>query len=196
VKVRRVYERVAGAQLDEICTVNGHSALEDSVASGVAAVPRGDAFLVHPAAAKLEIRGAFSHLEMRTVQESYTTQVPYTASESYSCGTGTSFRTCTRSVTRYRSETRYRTVTKNVPIGDGECSRAVFLQPAVGQVYLIDFTYQDSGVCSAMCIEQTTLGPDGSFGTRPCPTPTAEQLEAISAERPRASRSGESTDDP
>jgi hypothetical protein len=171
VKVRRVYETTPGARLDESCSVDGHPALQESVATNLVGPPRSGAFLMHPKAAKVELRGAFSHQENRTVQESYTEQVPYTDTESYSCGTATSFRTCTRTVTRYRSDTKYRTVTKLVDVGDGNCSRELWLQPAAEHVYLIDFTYRDNGVCEAVCIEQVAIRSDGSFDSQPCPVP-------------------------
>jgi hypothetical protein len=180
VKVRRVYEKTPGERLVESLGVNGHPALEESVPSKVAEAPRSGAFLVHPIPARLNIRGSFFHQEYRTVQESYTVQEPYTAFETYNCGTGTSYQTCSRSVTRYRSETRYRTVTKMVDVSDGTCSQDLLLEPARDRVYLVDFTYRDTGVCAAVCVEQTSIRPDGSFENRPCPTPTEAQIQEMS----------------
>jgi hypothetical protein len=178
-KFRRVYETTAGTNLDERCTINGNEALSTHVASDIARAPRADAILVHPMPARVALEGAFSHLELRTVTELYMEQVPYSTTESYSCGSGTSYQMCSRMVTRTRSEIRYRTVTKNVPVTDGSCSQAVLLAPAIDHVYLLDFTYRGAGVCSATCLEQVGLAPDGSFTTQPCPPPTPEQLQDL-----------------
>jgi hypothetical protein len=176
--VRRVYERTAGERLHEVWFITGHPALEATVPVEVAGAPRADGFLIYPIPARVDAKSAFVHTEVRTVQEPYTEQVSYLASESYSCGTLNSYQTCTRMVTRYRSETKYRTVTKPVDVVDGECAHSFHIAPAVGHVYLVDFTYQDKQVCTATCIEQIAAA-DGTFQTQPCPEPTAKQISEI-----------------
>jgi hypothetical protein len=182
-KLRRVYETTAGTRLGETCDVNGTRALAEGAASALAKAPRVSAILVHPIPAKLHLINGFSHTELRTVTEAYTVQEPYTTMESYSCGTGTSFQTCTRTVTQYRTETRYRTVLKNVVVSDGSCGRTLYFAPVVGHVYLVDFTYREADVCSATCIEQVGLEQeDGTFQTRPCPRPSAAQIDKLDDE--------------
>ncbi len=179
VKIRRVFEKSAGTQLNEHALVNGHRAESATAPVELAEAPRASAILVHPTPAKLVIGGGFSHWETRSVQESYTQQVPYTTTESYSCGSGTSYRTCTRTVTRYRSDLRYRTVLKNVEVPDGKCAASVTLAPRDRHLYVLDYTYRDDEVCSVACLEQVAIMSDGSFKSAPCPEPTAEELRAI-----------------
>jgi hypothetical protein len=136
--------------------------------------------LLYPVATHVEFDGGFSHLELRTVTETYTEQVPYMTMETYSCGSGTSFRTCTRSATQYRTEYRTRTVTRYEPVSDGSCSEALWIAPEVNHVYLVDFTYRDRNVCSATCVEQVAGGAEGQFTNRACPQPTRAQIEAQS----------------
>jgi hypothetical protein len=178
-KVRRVYEKTAGTRLHEMWSVKGHPALEKVAPVELAGAPRADGFLVYPTPARIDAKSAFDHTEVQTVQEPYTEEVSYYETESYSCGSSDSYSTCTRGVTRYRSETKYRWVTKSVDVIDSECSRSFYIAPATGHVYLVDFTYRDSGACSAKCIEQISAGAEGTFDSRPCPTPTPMEIKTL-----------------
>jgi hypothetical protein len=70
-------------------------------------------------------------------------------------------------------------VTKYVDVSDGSCGRRILVSPAVGAVYLLDFTYRDNGVCSATCVEQIASDVEGEFRTRPCPVPSAQEAKDI-----------------
>jgi len=108
------------------------------------------------------------------VHEPYTEQVPHQEMESYNCGTGGSYRTCTRSVTRYRSETKYRWVNRVVEVPDGDCASSLTFAPAVGHVYLLEYTYRDHRACALSCFEQSPM-PDGTFRNQLCPVAAAPQ---------------------
>lgn len=177
-KLRGVYEMQAGTDLAQTMLVNGHRALNRRVPSQVAKAPLADSTLLYPVPAKIEVAGEFSHMETRLVSETYYEQVPYTTYETYSCGFGTSYQTCTRSVTQYRSEQRTRMVMRSVSVSDGSCKQAVWLAPAVDHVYLVDFTYRQSAVCSATCLEQIASETPGEFNNQPCPVPTPAQIQA------------------
>jgi hypothetical protein len=181
-KVRRIYEKVAGTRLDERVEIEGHSAIAQSVQVSMAAAPRTDGLLVHPRPARVALASTFVHQEMRTVQEPYTeTEYEYTT-ESYSCGTYNSFQMCSRMVSRPRQVTKYRWVTKLVDVTDATCSKALVIAPADGHLYLIDYTFQDGGVCAASCAEQVVVGADGSFANRRCPIPTPAQIKTLDDE--------------
>jgi hypothetical protein len=167
VKLRRSYERTDGVSLRETIDIDEHRAFDQTSASRLAAEPRTDAILVHPVAATASVATGFFHTEMQTVQERYSQQVPEHYTESYSCGSGTSYRTCTRSATRYRTEWRTRWVTKQVEVSDGACERELAFTPQVGRVYLLQYTYQDRGVCTLSCFEQEPGAP-GTFSSRLC----------------------------
>ena len=154
VKLRRSYEVTPGQSLRERAFVGEDQAFESEVPVAIAKTTRTDAILVHPTRAQLRIEASFYHPELRHVQETYYEQEPYSATESYSCGTGSSPRTCTRSVTRYRSVSRTRWVNKTVEVSDGSCSGALGISPAAGHVYLLQFTYRDTGACALVCYEQ------------------------------------------
>jgi hypothetical protein len=49
----------------------------------------------------------------------------------------------------------------------------------MGAVYLLDFAYRDSGVCSATCVEQIASDVEGEFRTRPCSVPSAQEARDI-----------------
>jgi hypothetical protein len=174
VKVRRNYERLAGVSLRETVDIDGHRAYQQVSPAAVGGAPRIDAVLVHPTLATTRISAGFFHTEMRQVHKSYTERVPHYTTETYDCSTGFGTnrvsRTCTRPKTEYRTETKYRWVTEEVEVSDGGCSAAVALAPAVGRVYLVQYTYRDHGVCQASCFEQVPLA-DGRFQDRPCPVP-------------------------
>jgi len=173
-KFRRSYAYSAGISLSEQLLVNGQAAYVHTVPTESAQVPRNDAVLIHPRAARLSATSTFFHNENRLVQESYTVQTPTYSTESYSCGTGKSYQTCTRSVTHYSSETRYRTVTRSVRVTDAECTRERTLAPANQGVYLLELNFQAPGVCRLSCFEQFSQ-PDGSFDNRPCPYPAVQK---------------------
>jgi hypothetical protein len=177
-KVRRVYERTGGTSLVEHCDVDDHRALDTRLDTAVASAPHADAFLIYPRPAKIDIASKFVHTEMRSVAERYSEQQPYLANESYSCGGPGSFQTCSRMVTHYQTVWKTRYVIKPVDVTDSACRDELFLAPAVGHVYLIDFTYRDNGACVASCLEQVAA-PDGSFTSDRCPTPTQEQLRKL-----------------
>jgi hypothetical protein len=178
-KIRRVYEKTAGTRLDEVCAVEGHPALTTATATPVAGAPLADGFLIYPRPARVDMKSTFSHQQWQNVTEAYTEQVPHMDMETYNCGFGTSYRTCSQMVTHYRSETKYRTVTRLVDVTDSACSLSLFIAPAVGHTYLVDFTYRDQGVCAATCIEQIATHSDGSFESAPCPAPTPEQAQQL-----------------
>jgi hypothetical protein len=182
IKVRRVYEKVAGTRLDELVRIEGHSALTQNVEASLATAPRTDGLLVHPRPARVDLASTFLHQEMRTVQEPYTETTYELATESYSCGTLNSYQTCTRMVSRPRSVTKYRLVTKLVDVTDAQCSKALVIAPADGHLYLVDYTFQAQGVCTASCVEQVAVAADGSFANRPCPLPTAAQIKQLEDE--------------
>jgi hypothetical protein len=177
-KLRRVYEQAPGAQLIERAVLGGGTLLDQRAATELAGAPRTDGVLVHPRPAALEVSARFVHTESHWVTETYTEQEPYSTTETYSCGNGTSFQTCTRSVTRYRSVTKTRNVLRNVDVTDGACSRALYVAPAVGAAYLVDFTYRDNTVCTLSCIEQQPVS-EGTFRALPCPAPTDEQMKHL-----------------
>ena len=130
----------------------------------------------------MEVGGGFFHMEMRLVTETYTEQEPYMTTESYSCGTGTNFQMCSRTVTRYRTVTKTRTVMRNVEVSDGWCARSLDVSPKVGHMYIVDFTYRESRVCSVTCLEQVAILSDGSFQTTPCPAVTPAEQKAIESD--------------
>lgn len=171
-KVRRTYDTPAGTNLREQLLVDGHRvfALEDH--SALASAPRTDPSLVHPVPATYSMQSQFFHREMRTVYESYQDRQPYTTMQSYDCSSGFGanavHRTCSRSVTDYHYVTKHRWVTKQVEVSDGECHTALRFNPAVDHVYLLQYSYQESGACSLSCFEQVA-NPDGSFTDSHCP---------------------------
>jgi hypothetical protein len=82
-------------------------------------------------------------------------------------------------VSRPRQVTKYRWVTKLVDVTDASCEQAILIAPADQHVYLIDYTFRDTGACAAICVEQVSTGADGSFANRPCPAPSPEQARAL-----------------
>jgi hypothetical protein len=167
-KLRRVYQSVAGTRLDEAVSLEEHAAFSASDSPAAAMTPRIDALLVHPTPAHVNLSSQFSHQESRLVQQSYTVQIPYTQTESYSCGYGTRYQTCTRTVTHYRSETRYRMVMQTVDVSDGACMQSVWLAPLDGHTYLLDLTYRGPGMCTLLCYEQRTDASQ-QLVNAPCP---------------------------
>jgi hypothetical protein len=166
VKLRRVYEKTAGTNLREQVTINDYRAFAKTGLPGK--VPGNDAMLVRPEAARWVFSAEFFHQEMKLVDERYTEQESYQAQESYSCGgLGTNSRTCYRSVTRYRPVQKTRRVMKNVDVTDGACTRELSQLPRDGKTYLVQFTYQDHGVCRVSCVEQGTA----DAANRPCEVP-------------------------
>jgi hypothetical protein len=174
VKVRRTYESVDGERLRESVQIGGHRALHAEEPGKIAESTRVDATLMHPGPARLEVRAEFFHSEMRTVREQYQERRSRMDWENYDCSTGFGsnkvHRTCRRSVTRYDTETKWRTVNKWVEVTDGSCSANLSLHAAADAVYLAQFTYQRSGVCSLSCFEQKGNGA-GEFTNVPCPEP-------------------------
>lgn len=168
VKLRRSYDQVAGARLEESADIDGHAALRQGLIAGVAATPRTDAVLVHPVPGTFQVSSNFFHIEQRLVTESYTVPQYHYRTESYSCGSGQFPRTCTRSVTTTTYDTRYRTVLRSVPVSDGSCSRALRFWPRDGRAYLVQYTYSAPSVCSLSCFEQLPRA-DGEFENRACP---------------------------
>lgn len=178
VKLRRSYEQQVGAALNEAVDIENHSALRDTVPARVASAPRTDAILAHPLPQTFEVRSEFFHTESRQVYESY--QEPHThyETESYDCGSSfgatKTYRTCTRSVPRTRYETRWHYVTKTVSVTDGACSSALRFAPQNRHVYLLQYTYAASGVCSLSCFEQIDA-PEGGFRNQACPAAPPEK---------------------
>jgi len=174
IKIRRTYDTIAGARLREMLVVDDHRAFAADVPAALASAPRIDSSLVHPAPATFGMASSFYHQEMRTVRESYYEQEPYSSYESYNCGSGTSYRSCSRSVTHYRSVTRYRTVTKLVDVVDAQCQAQRRFAPAVGRVYLLQYSFQEHGACSLSCFEQAP-NSDGTFQNLICPVAPPEK---------------------
>jgi hypothetical protein len=178
IKLRRSYEEVAGTTLNEIVDIDEHRALRDTAHSRAASAPRTDAILAHPLPQTFVVESEFSHTEMQQVHESYQVPETYYDTESYDCssgfGTSKSYRTCTRSVSRTRYQTKWRWVTKSVPVSDGSCGSALRFAPQNQRVYLLQFTYARSGVCSLTCFEQVGT-PDGSFQNQACPAAPPEK---------------------
>lgn len=168
VKFRRVYQESPGTSLNELLMIGEESLFRQGLSSSRASAPLNDAVLIHPRGAVFAASSAFSHTELRRVQETYYEQQPYHTTESYSCGTSGSFRRCTRYVTRYRSVAKQRWVTKYVSITDSSCSSQRSLLPREGGVYLLELAYRASGSCTLSCYEQIPL-PDGQFKNQPCP---------------------------
>jgi hypothetical protein len=171
VKVRRVYETHSGPTLAESVMINEYRAFAKSGVPGKAA--ENDALLVRPEPATWVVSANFFHMEYRAVQEDYYVQEPYSDSESYSCGgygTNATPRTCYRTVTKYRSVRKTRTVHKNVEVSDGSCSRELSQLPRQGVSYLLQFTYQDRGVCRLTCVDQGAPG-EVTNGNKPCEVP-------------------------
>ncbi len=166
-KLRRTYEKTAGAELSESALVGEFQAFSNYSASEMAATPRSDAILVHPVPAELTVSSRFLHREVRRVMEHYHEQVPYQASENYDCGTAKSHRTCTRFVRRHRSESKTRWVNKTITVDDGSCEGKLRLAPKQGATYLLQYTYQDRSLCALSCFEQKP-GPDGTMNQTPC----------------------------
>lgn len=168
IKLRRTYDQVAGARLEERVDIDEHAALRQGENAGVAATPRTDALLAHPEPSTFQVSSNFFHLEQRLVTESYTVPQYHYRTESYSCGYGQFPRTCTRSVSTTTYETRYRTVMRTVPVSDGACTSALRFWPRDGGAYLVQYTYRAPGVCSLSCFEQRPRG-EGEFENRACP---------------------------
>jgi hypothetical protein len=174
VKLRRTYDTIAGTRLRESLLIDDHPAHAAEVPSGLASTPRIDSSLVHPTPATFGMASSFYHQEMRLIQETYYVQEPYSTYESYNCGSGSSYRTCSRSATHYRSVTRYRTVMRRVDVVDAACQASRRFAPAVGHVYLLQYSFQEHGACSLSCFEQVP-NDDGTFRNLTCPvTPPAK----------------------
>jgi hypothetical protein len=156
--VRRSYETTGGTSLREVVTINGYGVLQETVPSAVEAA-RTDGTLIHPGAAEWKVHSTFFHQSRQMVRESYTKQEPYSAHESYNCGTYSAPRTCYRTRTQYRSVTKYRNVWKNVEVVDGSCAASLTHEAVEGEVYLLQFTYQDTRACDFTCYVQ---GEDGN----------------------------------
>jgi hypothetical protein len=169
-----VYETTAGERLEEGFRINGYVAFRNNLTSDLARGPRTDAIMVRPGAAKIDVAGSFSHVEIRAVNESYVTREPRTTTEVVGCPT------CIRSVTEYRPETRYQLVNRLVDVVDAWCSQTLFVAPAVGGVYWVDFTYRNDRLCSAVCVEKLAGRAEGSIETRPCPAPNEAEVRELS----------------
>jgi hypothetical protein len=167
-KVRRTYEQVSGASLRERILIDEYRGFDHASTAVEGAQAHTDALLIHPVPVRLGVASGFFHLENHMVSETYYVQESYMTTESYSCGSGTSYRSCTRSTTAYRSVPKTRMVMRMVEVSDGACRRALRLAPTVGGVYLLQYTYQQSGVCSLSCFEQVATDP-GQVQQRPCP---------------------------
>jgi hypothetical protein len=166
VKIRRVYNDRPGPHLRETVTINGEYAALERTAEPEAAAHT-QAVLVHPVETHWDFRSTFFHYEMRHVQESYTVYESHMTHQSYSCGTSQSPRTCSRMVSQSRPVTKHRMVTKQVPVTDDSCGGAFVHRPEVDHVYLLQLTYQGSGVCELSCFEQL-VGATGMI-QQPCP---------------------------
>jgi hypothetical protein len=171
IKLRRTYDMIAGSFLRERLLVDDHLAYAASTSASLGAAARIDALLLHPTPAELTMASIFFHQETQQVYETYYEQVPTTDYETYDCssgsGTSRSYRSCTRSVTRYRSEPRQRWVTRVVDVDDGSCQTGLRFAPMAGRVYLLQYSFQQHGVCSLSCFEQLPQA-DGSFQNRRC----------------------------
>jgi len=173
IKLRRSYDQVAGARLQERVDIEGHAALRQVEIAGVAATARTDALLAHPVPSTFEVSSNFYHVEQRLVTESYTVPHYHDHTESYSCGFGQFPRTCSRPLTLTTYDTRYRTVLRSFEVSDGYCSSALRFWPRDGRAYLLQYTYRSHGVCSLSCFEQLPRG-NGEFEHRACPAAPPE----------------------
>jgi hypothetical protein len=171
VKLRRTYDVIAGVYLREQLLVDDHLAYAASTAASLGAAARIDALLLHPTPAELTMASTFFHQETRRVYETYYEQVSKIEYETYDCssgsGTSRSYRSCTRSVTRYHSEPRQRWVTRVVDVDDRSCQTGLRFAPVAGRVYLLQYSFQQHGVCSLSCFEQLPQA-DGTFQNRRC----------------------------
>ncbi len=182
-KVRRTYQALAGTNLREGLSVEGHAAFTALVPRDAAGAPRSDVILIHPTPASLRVGSMFLHYETRLVNESYSVQVPYTTTESYSCGSGTHSQSCSRSVTHYRTEWRTRSVYRTVEVSDGSCASSVWISPRVGGEYLLNYDYAENTVCHLACFEQIRTGAPGTFETKRCPEPTPAEMQKLLDDR-------------
>ena len=172
VKVRRTYDRAAGAALRELLLVDDHDALAAEVPASLALAPRIDALLVHPIPATFQMHARFFHQEMQSVLETYYVEEMYQETETYDCSSGfganASYRSCTRQVTRYRQVPRQHWVTRVVDVTDAACGAQNRFTPAQDRVYLLQFNFQEHQACSLSCFEQVP-GEGQTFRNLPCP---------------------------
>lgn len=187
-KLRRLYARSAGEFLSEQLLVDGRQAYGITVPSGSAAVPRTDAILVHPRAGRLAMSSVFFHEETNPEDQSTWVDVPYDDVESYDCGTPDLPQTCTRTVTKSRSELHHETVYRTVDVTDASCHREIAIEPAVDDLYLLQFDFVESGVCRLSCFQQVKQD-DGTFTMRLCPAPRekAGGIPARAGQKPHGS---------
>lgn len=172
VKLRRVYNDRPGPYLHETVTINGEYAALERTAEPDAA-PHTQVVLVHPVDTQWSFSSTFFHYESRRVQESYTVHENHMTTESYNCGTYQAPRSCTRMVNRSRPVTKYRWVTRQVEVTDDACSDGLVHRPEEGHVYLLQLTYQGSGICELSCFEQV----EGETGMTQRECSTATTLE-------------------
>jgi len=161
VKVRRVYLDRPGPNVREEVTLNGEIVVARNVGSEFVQAPAIQAVRVHPAPIQWRASSHFYHTVTTTERR------PHTVTERYACGTSS---VGGRSQTRYctRSKTEYRTETVTRQVSDGSCERVASLQPRVGGVYLLSYSFTGPDVCSLLCMEQHPRG-DGTFDSLPCP---------------------------
>jgi hypothetical protein len=169
VKIRRAYATHDGETLTESAFIGKHLVLEQERPAELDETQT-TAVRVHPGPVAWRVGSAYTHTEMRRVQENYSEQVPYTATETYSCGTGTNYKTCTRTVTRYRYEQKTRWVNRQVTVTDAECTSQTRQLAEVGHVYLLQYSYTGPDICSLVCLEQAPRA-DGQFDSKPCAIP-------------------------
>ncbi len=170
VKFRRSYETMLGTTLREVVTIDDHPSYSATVSTTELRGPRHDAQLVRPQPATFSTRSAFFHLETRMVWETVWVPDPYQTIESYACG---GRRMCLGSVTRVRLVPRPRWVPKVVEVLDATCANALRFAPVLHGSYLLQYTFQEHGMCSLACYSQSPK-PDGGFDLRPCPAAPPE----------------------
>ena len=170
IKIRRTYEKQAGASLNEVVLVDTNQAYRKSRARVLASETLVDVVRVRPGTSEIIFQAGFSHPETKLVTETYTTQVPYSSTETYNCGSSGEYRTCTRSTTRHRSETRTRTVNRLVQVSDGDCKKSVRFDVIDQGIYLLEFTYRDNRVCQLSCYQQLPGVNEGEFIQKACKT--------------------------
>src|SRR5262249_9014327 len=142
-KVRRVYERVAGTWLNERIEIEDHEALSGSAAVVNLRAPRTNGLLIHPRPARVEVTSEFVHQEYRPVMEPYTEYELVPTTQSYACGTFEAPRTCFHYGTDSRPITHYRWVVRPVIVTDASCTGEIAIAPAVSGAYLVDYTVRE-----------------------------------------------------
>jgi hypothetical protein len=142
-KVRVIYHRTPGTQLEHLVLVNNHALPVPLPPFLPGEISRAIPIRLEPAL--YEVRAAYFH--MVTIMQTH--------AQSYSCGANGA--TCTRMVTTPVT-TRY---------NDEACSQAAAFSPQRDGVYLLQYDYFGQDRCTLACLREWPQ-PDGSFRNTPC----------------------------